>query len=81
MELSAIQSSGNPELVEHENCVQEDLLSLLDQEDHIWRQQAKANWLKDGDCITKYFLACASQRSRRNTVTEIADQNGRLCTN
>jgi hypothetical protein len=81
MELSAIQSLGNPDLVEQEKRIQEELLLLLDQEDLIWRQRAKTDWLKEGDRNTKYFHAWASQHSRRNTISEIVDHHGALCSN
>jgi hypothetical protein len=63
-----------------EQAVKEDLLALMDQEDMIWRQRAKINWLKVGNRNTKFFRACASQRSRSNKISKIEDKDGILCT-
>lgn len=64
--LSSIQNSGDPGVLAQEQAVKEDLLALMDQEDMIWRQRAKINWLKEGDRNTKFFHACAKQRSTSN---------------
>ncbi|XP_042952203.1 uncharacterized protein LOC122289285 [Carya illinoinensis] len=46
---------------------------LLDKEDLKWRQRAKRNWYQFGDRNTKFFHACASQRRKKNQITQVID--------
>ncbi|XP_062151902.1 uncharacterized protein LOC133860279 [Alnus glutinosa] len=47
---------------EAEAATKADLDAFLEEEDIIWRQRAKEDWLKFSDRNTKYFHACDSQR-------------------
>jgi hypothetical protein len=69
----------NPEIIEKEMVVKEELNSLIEQEDLHWSQQAKENWLRYGDQNSKYFHACASQKNCRKYIEKIKDKRGRLC--
>ena len=42
----------------------------------MWKQSSKNAWLKEGDSNIKYFHCCANQRSRRNHILGIEDENG-----
>lgn len=53
-----------------------DLDDLLKQEELWWAQRAKVHWLKHGDLNTKYFHHKASQRKRKNYISNIQDQSG-----
>ena len=53
---------------------------LLDKEAKMWRQRSKVLWLKDGDRNTRFFHSKASQRRRRNYITQLHDASGRWCT-
>ena len=53
---------------------------LLDKEAKMWRQRFKVMWLKDGDRNTRFFHSKASQRRRRNYITQLYDATGRWCT-
>jgi hypothetical protein len=64
---------------EEETKLKANLNSLLEQEELKWRQRAKENWLKNGNQNTKYFHAYASQRSKKNDITEVLDKDGRSC--
>ena len=48
---------------------------LLEQEEIIWVQRARANWLKHGDRNTSFFHHYASTRRRRNMV-KLVDEQG-----
>jgi hypothetical protein len=80
-DLLALQASEGQVGNEEEKKLKADLNSLLEQEELKWRQRAKENWLKNGDRNTKYFHACANQRSKKNTICEVLDKDGRLCVN
>jgi hypothetical protein len=49
---------------------------LLEQEEIIWVQRARANWLKHGDHNTNFFHHYASARKRRNMVKGLVDDQG-----
>ena len=42
----------------------------------MWKQSSKNAWLKEGENNTKYFHCRANQRSRRNHILGIKDENG-----
>jgi hypothetical protein len=52
----------------------------VEQEDLKWRQQAKVEWLKNGDRNTNFFHPCVNQQRRRSNIESITDGNGRTCT-
>jgi hypothetical protein len=58
--------------------LRQELNLLLQQEDLRWRQRAKVDWLKGGDCNSKYFHACATQRRKTNMILSINDEAGRM---
>jgi hypothetical protein len=49
---------------------------LLSKEERMWRQQARIGWIKGGDRNTLFFHQRASQRRRRNLITELHDSQG-----
>ena len=49
---------------------------LMEQEELIWVQRARANWLKHGDRNTKIFQHFAASRKRKNTVKALIDDHG-----
>jgi hypothetical protein len=60
--------------------LQGEIDEILEQDELKWRQRAKEDWLKHGDKNTKYFHACANQRSKVNKISMIEDDDGRRCT-
>lgn len=69
-----MQENGHE--ADHEKHLKQELNNLLEQEDLRWRQRAKVDWLKGGDCNSKYFHASVKQRRRRNQILEIEDVEG-----
>lgn len=65
-ELKTIQMQDTAHSLEDEVHIKEEVHALMEQEDLKWKQRAKENWFKHGDCNTKYFHACTNQRSRGN---------------
>jgi exonuclease III len=58
--------------------LQAELRELLEQEDMMWRQRAKMHWMKEGDKNTRFFHECVKQRRRRNYISQIEDEDGRM---
>lgn len=48
----------------------------MEQEELIWLQRARANWLKHVDRNTKFFQQFASSRRKRNMITGLVDEQG-----
>jgi len=49
---------------------------LLEQEEIVWVQRARANWLKHGDRNTNFFHHYASSRRKKNLVRGLVDDQG-----
>ncbi|KAL4310577.1 hypothetical protein GQ457_01G015360 [Hibiscus cannabinus] len=47
-----------------------------DKEELYWEQRARANWLKNGDRNTAFFHKFASQRKRKNRISDLVDSSG-----
>ena len=58
------------------NVIRKEINELLDNEEIMWHQRSKVQWLGLGDRNTKYFHTKASDRRRRNTINNIMDENG-----
>jgi len=69
-------NESEPNSVEESN-LQSELHFLLEQEEIKWKQRAREEWLKSGDGNTKFFHACANQKSRRKQILRIVDKHGR----
>jgi hypothetical protein len=55
-----------------------ELDNLLEGEEMWWKQRSRADWLQHRDKNTKYFHMKASQRRKRNRITELKDNNGHV---
>lgn len=75
--LMEIQGMEEQQLNDTEPKLRREVERLEVEEDLRWRQRAK-EWLKNGDRNTKYFHACATQRQRKNQITSIQDESGRV---
>ncbi|KAL0008379.1 hypothetical protein SO802_009881 [Lithocarpus litseifolius] len=51
---------------------------LLRMEEKLWQQRAHDHWMVSGDKNSGYFHNRASQKFRRNTITELKGSNGEM---
>ena len=50
--------------------------NLLDQEEIVWLQRARANWLLHGDRNTSFFHKAATTCKKRNCIKRLLDDTG-----
>ncbi|KAI0497209.1 hypothetical protein KFK09_020431 [Dendrobium nobile] len=43
-----------------------------------WKQRAKAKWMNDGDCNSKFFHSYASAKRRLNNIVKLKDDEGNV---
>ncbi|KAL4385985.1 hypothetical protein GQ457_09G013820 [Hibiscus cannabinus] len=63
--------------LEHE--LQLELENLLDQEELIWRQKSRIDWISQGDRNTSYLHRKAKQRKIRNCIVSLQLPDGSWC--
>ena len=63
------------------NELRREINDLLDNEEIMWQQRSRVQWLGMGDCNTKYFHSKASERRKKNTIVGLGDENGIWCDN
>jgi hypothetical protein len=47
----------------------------------MWMQQSQVSWLKEGDCDIKKFHRKATSRMKKNRITRLQTDNGRIMKN
>uniref|UniRef100_A0A2N9GXY8 Reverse transcriptase domain-containing protein n=1 Tax=Fagus sylvatica TaxID=28930 RepID=A0A2N9GXY8_FAGSY len=58
------------------HSTRKELNFLISQEEVYWRQRSRISWMREGDCNTKFFHECASQRKRKNEIKRLQSQDG-----
>jgi hypothetical protein len=76
-QLESLQREEQVEHSDHIQQIQGDIDRLLEMKDLRWKQREKQNWAINGDRNTKFFLAWATQRRRKNHISRIWDSEGR----
>nr|POF16666.1 hypothetical protein CFP56_67884 [Quercus suber] len=71
----AAVKGGNVDFFRQVKTEVNDLLRL---EEKLWQQQSHTHWIVSSDRNTSYFHNRASQRFRRNNISELQALNGRL---
>ena len=66
MKLSTLLKTTQIEL----NC-------WLENEDEMWRQRSRINWLQSGDRNTRFFHEKALTRFKKNLIDGLLDAEGR----
>ncbi|XP_039002736.1 uncharacterized protein LOC120129249 [Hibiscus syriacus] len=63
-------------LVDLQHVLEYELEQVLQQEESLWLQKSRTQWVLHGDKNTKYFHACKMMRRRRNHMGALKDMNG-----
>ena len=53
-----------------------EVYDLIVKEDCLWHQRSRVDWLKSRDMNTTYFHSRATQRNRRNYISNLERDNG-----
>lgn len=48
-------------------------------EEIMWRQRSRIQWLAEGDGNTNFFHQKATNRRRKNRITQLAREDGTVC--
>ncbi|KAK5792684.1 hypothetical protein PVK06_033801 [Gossypium arboreum] len=72
----ARDQSNSRRLVNLELEVRDELESVLNHEELLWRQKARCDWLQFGDRNTKFFYSRTLQRRKSNRIMALRISNG-----
>jgi hypothetical protein len=61
---------------EREAKIKEELVQRENQEETLWKQKSRIQWLKEGDKNTRFFHNSLIQRRSRNHIVEIKAPDG-----
>lgn len=71
---------GQPFSIEQSQAMKKtqiDLNCWLENEDEMWRQRSRINWLQSGDRNTRFFHEKASAQFKKNYINGLLDADGR----
>ena len=54
---------------------------VLLKEEVFWRQKSKINWIKEGDCNSKFFHKVANGRRNRKYIKSLENETGLVLNN
>lgn len=76
----ALINQPNRGLIKFESRLRKELDEVLEEEETLWYQKSRVEWLKDGDRNTTFFQLSTIIRRWKNKITAIKDDNGEwLC--
>ena len=76
VQRQVVVGRGNRFLIRLEKSLQDELSTLLFQEEMIWHQKSRSKWLSDGDRNTRYYHVKTINRRRRNRITSLRNDAG-----
>jgi hypothetical protein len=62
--------------VQEEEKLIVDLEACKEQEEILWRKKSRVQWLKEGECNTKFFHKAMTHRRYINLITQLEDDQG-----
>jgi hypothetical protein len=62
----------------HEEAIKQKLEERKAQEEILWRQKSRIQWLKEGNRNTKFFHRSTIQRRHANRITQLILDNGKI---
>ncbi|XP_077249093.1 uncharacterized protein LOC143888523 [Tasmannia lanceolata] len=65
-------------LRDEEKAIREKFIQIAKQEESLFHQKSRVNWLNLGDSNTEFFHSAMSMRRNQNQIQAIEDQNGAL---
>ncbi|XP_061364604.1 uncharacterized protein LOC133308038 [Gastrolobium bilobum] len=71
-----IKSGNCLQLEKLEAVLNKELSEILDQEEHIWFQKSRGEWIREGDRNTKYYHTSTIIRRKRNKILKLQDDKG-----
>lgn len=66
----------SPQVLEELKMCKLELDNLWSQEEQFWKAKSRVNWLKHGDCNSKFFHASTLQRRAKNKITRLKSSEG-----
>ncbi|KAA3474645.1 reverse transcriptase [Gossypium australe] len=75
----ALERCTSNHLIKKEKEIRDELESVLDHEDLLWRQKARCDWLQLGDRNTKFYHSCTIKRRKHNRIMTLRVDNGDWC--
>ncbi|GMI99700.1 hypothetical protein HRI_003639300 [Hibiscus trionum] len=75
----ALERRHSSFLVSLEHDLRLELETLLDQEELLWQQKSRSDWISSGDRNTAYFHRIARQRKARNRIQSLQLLDGTWC--
>lgn len=74
--LRILDAAPTPSLLDAERRLKKDWSEVLIQEETLWMQKSRVDWLRLGDRNTKYFHTKTLVRRRRNRVEMLKNEDG-----
>ncbi|KAF7801766.1 ribonuclease H [Senna tora] len=72
----SLDKQFNPHLVDLGKYLSAELETILSQEEALWFQKARCQWIRDGDRNTRYYHTKAINRRKRNKIIMLKNERG-----
>ena len=75
-QLGELQKNLDKDNCSREKKIMRELEMLEEQEQIMWMQKSRTNWIIQGDRNTKYYHTVTARRRLRNRITRILNEQG-----